>query len=267
VTGAAAVGTGVVIGSNAFNLAAMLGLSALVFGEVRIRREALLLEGGVALAATLAAVALVEDWLPAWSVLLLLAFVLGPYVAALGLDAEGLARVGVPRPLVRGVRRALGEKHREPAMERESPWPPLLLALPALAAIIGGSFGMVHTAVLLADRWNVPRILVGTLLLAGLTSLPNAFTGLRLARRHRGAALVSETMNSNTINIAGGLVVPALFVGLGPASGAVSFQLAWLAGMTALALALLWHGRGGSRGGLLLVLAYVVFVVVAGLSG
>src|SRR5213082_4004320 len=38
-------GVGVVVGSNVFNLAAMVGSSALVCGLVRLRREALVVEG------------------------------------------------------------------------------------------------------------------------------------------------------------------------------------------------------------------------------
>src|SRR2546421_7280388 len=46
------VGIGVVVGSNIFNLAALLGLSALVAGHVGIHRHGLLLNGGVALLVT-----------------------------------------------------------------------------------------------------------------------------------------------------------------------------------------------------------------------
>src|SRR5256714_6927328 len=53
VKGANDVGVGVVLGSNVFNLAAMIGLSAVICGGVRIRREALAVEGAVGVAATL----------------------------------------------------------------------------------------------------------------------------------------------------------------------------------------------------------------------
>jgi cation:H+ antiporter len=56
------VGIGVVFGSNLFNIAALLGLSAVVAGKVRIRRRALIVEGGVALAVTAIASALVLRW-------------------------------------------------------------------------------------------------------------------------------------------------------------------------------------------------------------
>jgi hypothetical protein len=44
--GHATVGIGVTLGSNVFNLAALLGLSALIAGRVGFHRRSILLEGG-----------------------------------------------------------------------------------------------------------------------------------------------------------------------------------------------------------------------------
>jgi len=54
------------------------------------------------------------------------------------------------------------------------------LELPAIALITVGSLGMVQAALTLADRWDVPDVVVGMVILAWLTSLPNAFTAFRL---------------------------------------------------------------------------------------
>ena len=69
-------------------------------------------------------------------------------------------------------------------------------------------------------------------MLAVLTSLPNPFTAVRLGLAGRGDALVTETLASNTINLTGGVLVPALFVGIATASASIYFDLAWLGGMT-----------------------------------
>src|SRR5438309_1679006 len=114
------------------------------------------------------------------------------------LDRLG-ARLGLPEALL-GLLTAAGAD----APGRAS-WEPLLVIPPAVAAIVLGSIGMVHAALRLGDAAGVPHVLVGTLLLAVLTSLPNAYTGLRLGRAGRGSALVAETMNSNTINLVGGM--------------------------------------------------------------
>src|ERR1700759_2800612 len=77
------VAVGVVVGSNAFNLAAMLGLSAVVAGRVRARHETLELEGvvGVWLVAVLLAV--VAGGLGSIAGAVLVAVVVVPYIALL----------------------------------------------------------------------------------------------------------------------------------------------------------------------------------------
>ena len=121
---------------------------------------------------------------------------------------------------------------------------------------------MVEAALELAKRWSVPQVLVGTLVLATLTSLPNAFTAVRLGLARRGSALVSETLNSNTINLVGGLIVPALWVGRGSAQGAMPYFI-WLIDLTLLAvLAPLARGRLSRMVGAVIIAIYVIFVVL-----
>jgi len=243
-TGAKSVGFGVVVGSNIFNVAAMIGLSALVCGRVRIRRDALVLEGGATIAVTALVVLLAFRVLPAWAVIVLALAVLVPYIVV-------------------GFRRELEHQRPHPPMSSRS-----LLALPpAVAVIVLGSIGMVHAGIDVGHAAGIPDVLTGTLLLAVVTSIPNAYTGLRLGRAHRGSALVSETFNSNTINLVGGLVVPALFAAVS-AGGLARADGVWLLVVTVAAVALLVP-RGGVRrwGGSLLVASWIAFAVVQGVVG
>src|SRR5437667_3464334 len=73
-------GVGVVVGSNVFNLAAMIGLSAILAGLVSVRRESLVVEGAVGLAVLLAAAALIVGWLPPAAAVAIIVVVLVPYV-------------------------------------------------------------------------------------------------------------------------------------------------------------------------------------------
>ena len=73
---------------------------------------------------------------------------------------------------------------------------------------------MVQAALTLGDHWGIAPGVVGALMLGPLTSLPNALTGVRLGRARRGAALVTEALNSNTINLVAGVALPSLFVTL-----------------------------------------------------
>jgi cation:H+ antiporter len=235
------IGLGVVLGSNAFNLAAMIGISGLAAGAVTIRRRELTIEGVTALAATLAAGLLVAGAIPAWLALALVALLGAAYLAI-------VAR----RPAEHAG------SHNEGAI-----WRPAALIVPAVALIVVGAVGMVHTATTLSNRWHVSHVLVGIVVLAVLTSLPNAFTAVRLALTGRGAAVVSETFGSNSINLVGGLIVPTLFVGLAARSAITGFDFGWLALMTVTALVLLARRGGVGRAeGIALILLYAVFVAV-----
>src|SRR5262249_28432533 len=111
-------------------------------------------------------------------------------------------------------------------------WPSVALILPAVALIAAGATGLVRSAPTLAGRWHVSSTVVGLVVLAVLTSIPNAFTAVRLGLAGRGGALVSETLNSNTVNVAGGLLLPALVVGLAHGTGRVEFGAGWVLAMT-----------------------------------
>jgi cation:H+ antiporter len=237
--GSGAVGVGVVVGSNLFNLAAMVGAVALVARRpIRIGRRELVQEAGVALAVTAAATLVLAGALPAWIGL-----------AACGVAAflytEGLDIPLRPPGSLRTRARAIGIA---------------ALELPAIALVAVGSLGMVNAALVLADRWSVSDAVVGMVVLAWLTSLPNAFTAFRLGLAGRGDALVSETLHSNSINMVGGLVIPALFVTI---TGVSAAGLALLFGLTALTLAPLAHnGSLGRRGGAAIVIAYAAAALV-----
>ena len=265
VTGAKGTGLGVVLGSNVFNLGAMIGVSALLAGTVTLSRETLALEGGVAAGVTVAVCLLGFGVVPPWAALTLALALLVPYVVVVAL-AEGHT-LSLRRRRV--FRRALGEHHRRGHPHGRELWEPLLVIPPAVAAIVLGSIGMVHSSLRLGDRAGLPDVLVGVLLLAVLTSLPNTYTGVRLGRAGRRSALVSETMNSNTINLVGGIAVPALFVGFGHRfSGLLAVDVVWLLVATAASVALLWRPGGMRRsGGALLLVSWVGFAVVQGVLG
>ena len=242
--GSSAVGVGVVVGSNLFNLAAMVGAVALVArAPIRIGRRELVQEAGVALAVTGAATLVLAGALPAWIGLAACGLATFVYIEGLDLPTR-------PPGSLRTRARAIGIAAVE---------------LPAIALIALGSLGMVNAALVLADRWDVPDVVVGMVVLAWLTSLPNAFTAFRLGLAGRGDALVSEALHSNSINMVGGLVIPALFVTI---TGVSAAGLALLFALTALTLAPLARSGGlGRQAGAAIVLAYVAAAAVLVATG
>ncbi len=263
--GAADLGRGVVLGSNLFNLAMLLGLSAVLAGQVRIRRQGLLLDGSVALFTLLVVAALLLGLFTPLLTVALLAVLLIPSLLQVGLHPRQVDHLPLPDGLARRLSVAASQVHGEHKDQQETAgsWLPVLLVPLSLLVIVLASVWLVQAALVLAEVWHLPHALVGGVILASLTSLPNAYTAAHLARRERGAAVVSATVNSNTINLVVGLALPALVIGMGGAAGGVGVELGWLLGMTVIGLLLLLPARGMSRAGeALLLVLYLLFVVV-----
>src|SRR5690242_2403522 len=96
-TGQSRVGAGVVLGSNVFNLAALLGFAAVVAGRIALHRRVIELQGAVASWVGVVAVVVVVGAISAGAGLALALVVLLPYLVALGVPHDRLRRLGLPR--------------------------------------------------------------------------------------------------------------------------------------------------------------------------
>jgi cation:H+ antiporter len=260
-----AVAVGVVVGASAFNIAAMLGLSAVVTARVRARHEALELEAFVGLWMIAVACSLAAGVITGTAAVVLVAVVAVPYVALLAAGPRLVRALRLGAEESRFVRRSFGERHRrvQPLNSRRETAQLVFVLLAALGLIVAGSVAAVRAATDLADAWSVPQSLVGVIVLGILTALPNAWTGIRFGLQHRGSALISETLNSNSINVVAGLAVPAALGSIAAFSTLDVFDLAWLFGMTAAALVLFGRrGGAGRTAGAFLIILYAVFLTV-----
>src|SRR5215471_8822695 len=259
------VGAGVVLGSNVFNLAALLGLGAVVAGRIGLHRKVVLLGGTVATAVAVVCLAVVLGLVaPAAGCVLGLA-VIALYVLALGGSGRGLARFGLPRPWIAWLRSAVAEEEAELELAiRPAPgrWPDVAVAAGSLVIVVAASVTMERAAAALGNRLAVPQIVVGGLVLAAVTSLPNAVAAVYLAARGRGAATLSTALNSNTLNVVVGLLLPGTILGLGqPDSQAILITL-WYALLTLAVLGLAYRHHGlGRVAGTMIVVGYAGFVV------
>ncbi len=265
-SGAKDVGLGVILGSNLFNLAALLGLSSVIAGRLHFRRILVTLDGGVALLATgVIALLLLAGLSPIASTALLAAIFI-PYVFLLAAQPHQIERFALPRAARHRLAVVARLVHPDPGLSEPGPsasWAPVWWIVPSVAAIVGGSYVMVTTALVLADRWHVSRPFLGTVILAAITSLPNAYAAVRLALRQNGAAVVSEAFNSNTLNLLAGIGLPALLVGGVTTVRGSASDLGWLLGLTVIALGLGYAQRGLSRAaGLLLIAGYLLFLAI-----
>ena len=164
------------------------------------------------------------------------------------------------------MRAAVSEEEQElyPAIHPRRGQPrDAAFAVGALCLVVGASVVMERAGSAVGRHYLVPDIVVGGILLAVVTSLPNAVAAVYLASRGRGAAALSTALNSNTFNVVAGLLVPAVTLGLGRPQAQGTLVAAWYVGLTACTLALAYAGRGLSRvSGSIVIAGYLAFVVV-----
>jgi len=271
IRGQHSIGAGVVFGSNVFNLAALLGLSALIAGRVALHRSVVLFGGAMALwAAGVSVIAMVGAvTAPIALVLVLVVFI--PYVVVSALSARRLGRLRLPRSWVRWLSHAVLDEETElrPALHPSAGgWRNAAAAGAALAVVIVASVGMEQAASDLGDHFAIPGIVVGGVVLAAVTSLPNAVAAVYLAVRGRAPAVLSAALNSNNVNVLCGLLIPSAILGLAPGLGGGASIAGWYLALTALCLAAAYRWRGlGRISGALIVLVYLGFVVVVVVAG
>jgi hypothetical protein len=150
----------------------------------------------------------------------------------------------------------------EPARRQD-----IVVAAAALLVVVVASVMMERAASALGSRFAIPEIVVGGLVLAAVTSLPNAVAAVYLAARGRGAATLSTALNSNTLNVTIGLLLPSAIIGLGRPTGQTTLIAGWYIGLTAVTLAFAYRDGGISRGiGILVIAGYLVFTASVLLS-
>jgi Ca2+/Na+ antiporter len=188
------------------------------------------------------------------------------YFVTLGAHRTVLKRLGLPRRWTGWLAAAIDEEETELEVAihpRRGTANDALVAAGALAVVVVASVAMEQGANSLGVHFGVADIVVGGLVLAAVTSLPNAVAAVYLARKGRGAATLSTALNSNTINVAAGLLIPATVIGVAKPSGSGLLIACWYVGLTALTLVLAYVGHGLQRpSGWLIVAAYLVFVIV-----
>jgi cation:H+ antiporter len=257
------IGAGVIIGSNVFNLAALLGLAAVLAGQIALHRRVVELGGAIALWISLVCLAVVVGLISPFGGLLVGLAAMGPYLLLLGIRQERFAQLPLPSAWRGWLAAAIAEEETELEVAIHPPRGTArdgVIAIGAVLVVVGASIAMERAGAELGARAAVPEIVVGAIVLAAVTSLPNAVAAVYLAVQRRGTAVLSTALNSNALNVVLGLLLPTAILGLGPASAQTTFVAGCYVAMTVLSLALAYFGRGLSRGdGLLILAAYVAF--------
>lgn len=138
----------------------------------------------------------------------------------------------------------------------------------SLLIIVGGVEGLVRSALFFGDYFGTPSFVWGILVIATVTSLPDALISLRLARKGQGVPSISNVLGSNIFDLLVAIPAGVLIAGV----TSVDFQVAMpLMTFLTLATVLLFtllrrHLNLDRYESTLLLAAYVLFMVWIGLE-
>ena len=107
------IGTGVVLGSNVFNLAALIGLGAVAAGGINLHRRVVTFEGTMALWVAALSIAAVISLITAGAALALALAVLAPYVYVSAVHPSGRSALPLPPRLRAWLAEAVAEEEQE----------------------------------------------------------------------------------------------------------------------------------------------------------
>jgi cation:H+ antiporter len=248
-----------VVGSNIFNVAATLGLTALLL-PLPVHGNAVRLEWPVMFGASALLFAVARDGVVG-------RFDAGVFLVALVLFiaySVYVARRGVTAPEARELAEQVEARDIDtPTGAPARPIVPLVVLVVGLAALVVGGRLLVDGAVALARLAGLSERVIGLTIVAGGTGAPELATSLMAALRGRTDVAIANMIGSNIFNILGILGVTALVQPIPVDAAVVATDLWWMLGTALLLLPLLWTGKRLSRveGGLL-VAAYGAYLVV-----
>ncbi|HMP88754.1 MAG TPA: calcium/sodium antiporter [Kiritimatiellia bacterium] len=182
------VAAGNVIGSNIFNIAVILGLSAMVIPlsiHLRLLGFEIPLMIGVSLVGV---VMLANQWLSRWEGIILFGGIIGYTVYTIWSarneesEVDQITQNSLPSPPCRL-------------------WVDVLLIVVGLFALVFGAKWIVKGAIDLARMLNVSEAIIGLTIVAAGTSLPELATSLSAASKRQTDIAVGNIVGSNIFNI------------------------------------------------------------------
>jgi len=235
---------GNIVGSNIFNIAAILGLTALIC-PIAVHRQVIKADAPVMLATALLLYALLSDQH--------ISRLEGSFMA-IGVIVYTTALIWIAR------------REKKPDLEgvpgsSSTHWAKdLILLIGGLVILVFGSRLLVEHAVTIARQWNVSEAVIGLTIVAAGTSLPELATSVVAALRGQADMAVGNIVGSNIFNV---LCIAGVTGAIAPFSAESVGTLDYLTmiGFSAILIPILWTGHTIRRSeGALLLGGYLVYL-------
>ena len=254
--GSAGIAFGNVVGSNIFNIGAILGLAALV-RPLRVMGNTVRLEWPVMMLAALQLYLLARDGVVdrvEGSVLLAGMVAFTGYAVWLGRNSSTPVEVEGYEEMVTASFGATGGR----ALTYN-----LLAVTGGVALLAGGSSLLVSGAVGIASALGVSDTVIGLTIVAAGTSTPELVTSLVASRRGRDDIAIANVVGSNIFNVLGIMGITSMILPLEVPDVILTRDVWWMLGASVLLFPLMWTGMRINRlEGVLLLGGFLTYIAL-----
>ena len=250
-SGSVEIGVGTVIGSNIWNIAGILGISATVSGLIRTNKEGLN-----------------RDWLFMlfgdinWqaSVVMITAYCFYLWVLIRSQRKNNATEKYNLKIESEQINKNPAEHDSPKTINKKS----IAMLVMGLAGLIVGCRLLVYSGVELATIIGIPEMIMGLFTLAIGTSIPELVVTLSSAMKGLHDLSIGTVLGSNTFNIIIGIGIPALLLGVPVERLSLVFDAPVMLFVTVLLMALIKMGKGKLKrwGGIILLITYVTYAVI-----
>ena len=253
------IGVGVVIGSNIWNIAAILGITAFIAGYIKTGKEELKRDGLMALFTGLILMFFMligNEITRVAGIVLVIAYLI--YLWTL-LKAQRKDNTEKPAKTEESSDvKEVEDKDSKPFNKKKT----IILIIAGLAGLIIGCRIMVWAGVEIAHMANIPEMIIGLFALAIGTSIPELVVTLSAALKKLHGLSMGTILGSNIFNILIGIGIPSLFVAIPVEKLSVTFDAPYMIFVTALLILLTIKNKKLSRwGGLILIVVYLIYII------
>lgn len=257
--GSGELAVGNVVGSNIFNIAVILGITALI-SPIRVRVEAVRREVLVVLAVGLAPLTAAATGGRLGRVAgIVMVGVLGLYLwrsYVAGRAGAGAEDAAAERELEREFGATGGGWRRHPGVQAA-------MIVAGLLLLVGGSWVLVYSASSIARGLGVSELVIGLTIVAAGTSAPELVTSLVAAARGHSDISVGNILGSNIFNILGILGLTCAVSPQVVTRQTLVLDLPVMIGVSAACIPIMLTGSRISRGeGAALLAGYAVYAYV-----
>jgi len=271
-SGSTDIGVGCVIGSNIWNIAGILGISATVAGVIRTSKEGLYRDWYMTLGTGLILIFFMLFGGINWIAALVMIFAYCVYLWFL-IKAQ---KKHSKNSQENDNEESKDKNYSDMEVKEDSDLPveetkkksvfnkkTLGFTLLGLAGLIVGCRLLVYSGVELASIFGIPEMIMGLFTLAIGTSIPELVVTLSSARKGLYDLSIGTILGSNTFNILIGIGVPALIMTVPVEPLSLSFDAPVMIGVTLLLMALIKAGKMKINrvAGIILMVTYVLYAI------